>query len=445
MALFDEFHKGDLALNRLNFGNIILIPKVGDANKIQQYRPICLLNVSFKIFTKVATNRITKVAHNIIRPSQMAFLPRRNIMEGAVVLHETLHELNRKKLNGVIFKIDFEKAYDKVRWDFLQQTMRMKGFSTSWCNWINSFVQGGNVAINVNGQTGSYFQTRKGLRQGDPLSPILFNIVVDMLAVIFNRAKVGGLVNGIIPHLVEDGLSVLQYADDTVIFLDHDLEKARNMKALFCMFEKNFSEIFCFRQAKECENTYSQLFGCRSGSFPFRYLGIPMHHRKLRNGDWAHIEERFEKCLIGWKGKLLSVGGRLIPKGVLKKLEYFRSRFFWQNDQHNKKYHLIRWDQIRQPKEQGGLGVIDLEVQNKCLMSKWLFKLANEDGIWQNLLRAKYLRSKPLGNGTQKPGDSHFWAGLMDVKDEFLGLGSFSIGEGTWFDFGKIPGVATSR
>ena len=187
-------------------------------------------------------------------------------------------------------------------------------------------------------------------------------------------------------------MSILEYADDTVIFLDHDLEKAKNMKILLCVFEKlsdlkiNFhkSEIFCFGQAQECENAYSEIFGCKSGSFPFRYLGLPMHYRKLRNGDWRHIEERFEKRLIGWKGKMLSVGGRLvlinsvlsslpmfmlsffgIPKGVLRKLEYLRSRFFWQNDQHRKKYHLIRWDQIRQPREQGGLGILDLEVQNK--------------------------------------------------------------------------------
>ncbi|WVZ49622.1 hypothetical protein U9M48_000963 [Paspalum notatum var. saurae] len=372
MALFDDLHKGVLRIDRLNFGNIILIPKVGDANKIQQYRPICLLNVSFKFFNKVATNRITRVAHTIIRPSQTAFLPGRNIMEGAVVLHETLHELHRKNLNG----IDFEKAYDKVRWDFLQQTLRMKGFSTVWCNWIRSFVQGGNVAVNVNGQN-----DQEG--QGDPLSPILFNIAADMLAIIINRAKSEGKVNGVIPHLVEDGLSILQYADDMVIFLDHDLEKARNMKVLLCLFEKlsglkiNFhkSEIFCFGQTKECENDYSELFGCKLGSFPFRYMGLPMHDRKLNNSDWKHIEERFEKRLIGWKGKLLSVGERLvlinsvlsslpmfmlsffaIPKGVLKKLEYLRSRFFWQNDQHKKKYHLIKWDQIRQPKEQGTWG-----------------------------------------------------------------------------------------
>ncbi|WVZ87298.1 hypothetical protein U9M48_033955, partial [Paspalum notatum var. saurae] len=285
----------------------------------------------------------------------------------------------------------------------------MKGFSATWCNWIRSFVQGENVAVNVNGQSGSYFQTRKGLRQGDPLSPILFNIVADMLAIIINRAKNEGQVNGVIPYLVDDGLSILQYADDTVIFLDHDLEKAKNMKILLCVFEKlsglkiNFhkSEIFCFGQAQECENAYSELFGCKSGSFPFRYLGLPMHYRKLRNSDWRHVEERFEKRLIGWKGKMLSVGGRLvlinsvlsslpmfmlsffaIPKGVLRKLEYLRSRFFWQNDQHKKKYHLIKWDQIRQPKEQGGLGILDLEVQNKCLLSKWLFKLANEDDTW---------------------------------------------------------------
>ena len=129
MALFKEFHRGNLPLQSLNFGTIILLPKKKDAKVIQQYRPICLLNVSFKIFTKVATNRLNTIAQKIIRPSQTAFLPGRNIMEGAVVLHETIHEMHTKKLDGIIFKIDFEKAYDKVDWKFLQQTLRIKGFS----------------------------------------------------------------------------------------------------------------------------------------------------------------------------------------------------------------------------------------------------------------------------------------------------------------------------
>jgi hypothetical protein len=94
MALFTDFHQGVLPLNRLNFGTTILLPKKKDAKVIQQYRPICLLNVSFKIFTKVATNRLSTIAQKIIRPTQTAFLPGRNIMEGAVILHETLHELH---------------------------------------------------------------------------------------------------------------------------------------------------------------------------------------------------------------------------------------------------------------------------------------------------------------------------------------------------------------
>ena len=99
------------------------------------------------------------------------------------------------------------------------------------------------------------------MRQGDPLSPILFNIVVDMLAILINRAKDEGQVSGVAPHFVDGGLSILQYADDTIFFMDHNIEKATNMKMLLCAFEQlsslkiNFhkSEIFYFGQAKEME------------------------------------------------------------------------------------------------------------------------------------------------------------------------------------------------
>jgi hypothetical protein len=96
-------------LYSLNFGVITLLPKIKEATKIQQYRPICLLNVSFKVFTKVATNRLMRVANKVVQPSQTAFMPGRNIMEGVLILHETLHELHTKKRNGVVLKIDFEK------------------------------------------------------------------------------------------------------------------------------------------------------------------------------------------------------------------------------------------------------------------------------------------------------------------------------------------------
>jgi hypothetical protein len=263
MALFQEFHHGSLPLHSLNFGTIILLPKKNEATQIQQYRPICLLNVSFKIFTKVATNRITSIAQRIIRPTQTAFLPGRNIMEGAVILHETIHELHTKKQDRVIIKIDFEKAYDKVKCEFLQQTLRMKGFFDTWCKWIEHFTQGGNVGIKVNDQQSAYFQTRKGLWQGDPRSPLLFNIVADMLALLIARAKDDGQVEGVIPHLVDSGLSILQYADAHVIFMSHDMGKAINIKFLLCVFEQlsglkiHKSEIFCFGKAKDYELAYS--------------------------------------------------------------------------------------------------------------------------------------------------------------------------------------------
>jgi len=152
-----------------------------------------------------------------------------------------------------------------------------------------------------------------------------------------------------------------------------------------------------------------------------------MHYKKLRNGDWKEVEERFDEKLSCWKVKMLYVGGRLVlinsvlsdlsifilsflevAREVLKKLEFFRSRFFWQSDKHKKKYRLSKWSIMFSPKDQGGSGILNLDLQNRCLLSKWLFRLLNEDGVWQNLLRRKYLRNKTLTQVEQMPGDSHF-------------------------------------
>jgi hypothetical protein len=407
-------------------------------------------------------NRLALVANKTIGQSQTAFQKGRNILEGVVILHETLHELQKKKQSGLVLKIDFEKAYDKVSWQFLQQVLRMKGFSQKWCMWIDRIVSGGNVGVMVNDELGHFFQTKKGLRQGDPLSPLLFNIAADMLAILIDRSIKLGHFQGLIPHLVEGGVSILQYADDTVLFLEDDLEKAENLKLVLCAFEKlsglkiNFhkSEIFLFGEAKDKVNEYVYLFGCKEGAMPFKYLGIPMSPRKLSKKDWALVEERFQKKLASWKGKVLSSGGRLvlinsvlsslpmfmmsffrIPKGVLSRLNYYRSRFYWQCDEHKKKYRLAKWSILCKPKSLGGLGIIDLDTQNKCLLSKWMFKLFNEEGKWQELLRNKYLRNRTLTQAERRKGDSQFWSGLMEIKDEFLAKGRLVVGDGNRFRF----------
>jgi hypothetical protein len=84
----------------------------------------------------VGTNRVSKVAHLVVRPTQIAFTPGRHILEGLVQLHETIHELHRKKMDGVLLNINFEKPYDKVKWDYLQQSLRLEGFDPKRCRWI---------------------------------------------------------------------------------------------------------------------------------------------------------------------------------------------------------------------------------------------------------------------------------------------------------------------
>jgi hypothetical protein len=112
--MLQDLREGNLDLARLNYGIITLIPKIKGAVNIRQFRPIFLLNVVYKIITKTLTLRLNIVADKFISPNQTAFIPRRYILDGVVVIHEVLHELAKHKQSGIILKLDFEKAYDKV-------------------------------------------------------------------------------------------------------------------------------------------------------------------------------------------------------------------------------------------------------------------------------------------------------------------------------------------
>ena len=172
------------------------------------------------------------------------------------------------------------------------------------------------------------------------------------------------------------------------------------------------------------------------------------------------MEDRFEKKLGCWAGKMLSYGDRLvlinsvltslpmfllsffqIPVGVHKRLDFYRSRFFWLSDKHKRKYWLSKWNIICHPKDEGGLGIEVLEIKNKCLLSKWLYKILNEEGVWRELLCNKYLNNKNLSQVEAKPTDSPFWKGLMSVKHEFFKRGCFNVGNAYILVFGKILGL----
>jgi hypothetical protein len=220
LQILNDFTLGRVDISRLNYVIISLIPKVKGADSIKQFRPIALINVIFKFVAKAFATRLAPLAHRTIDRSQTAFIRGRCLHEGVLALQEILHEIRAKKLHGLILKLDFKKAYDRVNWEFLCEVLIRKGFSAMLVHRLMQLVQGGQTAINVNGEIVPFFRNARGVRQGDPLSPILFDFLVDALAAILSRACQAGHIRGVVSHLIPGGVSHLQYADDTLILIE---------------------------------------------------------------------------------------------------------------------------------------------------------------------------------------------------------------------------------
>ena len=153
--------------------------------------------------------------------------------------------------------------------------------------------------------------------------------------------------------------------------------------------------------------------------------GLPKYTFSILSG--IKLRSVLKKKLFCWEANYLSYGGRLVlinsllsslpmfmmsffevTKEVIKNLDHFRSRFFWQGALDKHKYRLAKWNILCRPKDQGGPGILDLHLQNKSLLAKWLVNLLNTKGLWQTLLANKYLRSKSLTHVKAKSYDSHF-------------------------------------
>ena len=160
LHILNDFILGRIDISRLNFGVLSLIPKVPGADSITQFRPIALINVVFKIVAKAFATKLDPIANRVISPNQTAFIKNRFILDGSLALLEIIHELRRKKLGGVLLKLDFEKAYDRVNWDFLSEVLRIKGFDAGFIHKISQLVSGGQTAISINGEIGPFFRNK---------------------------------------------------------------------------------------------------------------------------------------------------------------------------------------------------------------------------------------------------------------------------------------------
>ncbi|RVW97045.1 Transposon TX1 uncharacterized 149 kDa protein [Vitis vinifera] len=233
MRVFLEFHTNGVINQSTNATFIALVPKKSQSVKISDYRPISLVTSLYKIIAKVLSGRLRKVLHETISDSQGAFVEGRHILDAVLIANEVVDEKRRSGEEGIVFKIDFEKAYDHVDWGFLDHVLQRKGFSQKWRLWIRGCLSSSSFAILVNGNAKGWVKASRGLRQGDPLSPFLFTLVADVLSRMLFRAEETGLTEGFSVGRDRTRVSLLQFADDTIFFSKASMEHLQTSRLSF--------------------------------------------------------------------------------------------------------------------------------------------------------------------------------------------------------------------
>ncbi|KAM2153616.1 hypothetical protein ACFX1Q_045540 [Malus domestica] len=221
-ALVRLLDSDEISLGNINATHVVLIPKVPHPEEVSQFRPISLCNFSYKILAKVLTNRLKPLLPHLISPMQNAFVGGNQIQDNIGVAHELFHFLKLRKARSRFemgIKLDMQKAYDRVEWDFLDAVMEKMGFHSRWRKLVMGCVTSVTFSILLNGHPGRKFVPSRGLRQGDPLSPYLFLFVSDVLSRMLQGAVNRQALEGVKMNLQSPVISHIFFADDTLLFL----------------------------------------------------------------------------------------------------------------------------------------------------------------------------------------------------------------------------------
>ena len=237
---------------------------------------------------------------------------------------------HKRKKPALVLKLDFAKAFDTVNWEGLFSILSARGFNDKWIQWIRSLLTSSKSAVLVNGCPGPWINCKRGLRQGDPISPYLFLLVAETL-----QRMIAGCAE--IKHPTEDGLpcAVLQYADDTLVVLQGNTAGVAALKTILDEFA-SFSGL----HINYCKSTLVpihmtdiitqecvQILGCRQESFPQPYLGLPLSVNKLPMSAYTPYIQKTDRYLSTWQAGLLNTMGRAVMvNSVLdSQLVYFMS------------------------------------------------------------------------------------------------------------------------
>nr|KAJ0191956.1 hypothetical protein LSAT_V11C800414360 [Lactuca sativa] len=392
-----------------NSSFIILVPKVQDPITINDFRPISLIGCLYKIISKVLAERLKKVVHLVVSSAQTTFIKNRNILDGPLILNEFISWVKRNKKKAFTFKVDFEKAFDSLSWEFLDSVMLQMEFGVKWRSWIRGCLSSTRVSVIINGSATKEFDMERGLRQGDPLSPFLFIIAAEGLHAAMESAKEKGIFKGIQLPGHDPVISHLQYADDVIFMGTWLLENTKNLIRILRCFELSSGLKINMEKCKlyglgvqNCElELVARTFNCTIDSFPFTYLGLPVGASMARVTHWKPIIERFQAKLSRWKASTLSFGGRLtLCKAVLSSLGTFYFSIYKAPVKDSEEVFLGWLHGIKKngldclgkniaAKERGGMGVGSLKVQNLALLGKWWCRFRNQpDSTWALELKA---------------------------------------------------------
>ncbi|XP_026443572.1 uncharacterized protein LOC113343651 [Papaver somniferum] len=366
--------------NGINSSFIVLIPKNSRSDAIKDFRPIGLSNFFFKIITKILATRLGTVLNRLISEEQVAFMKGRNIHENIALASELINEISApRNFGNVGLKLDIAQAFDTVSWDFIAEVFRQYGFSETWCSWIHSILRSARISVLINGSHEGFFSITIGLRQGDPLSPLIFMLIEDILSLnlskLFANRSMHSMVSkkGVAPtHLL--------FADDILVFCRGPL-------------------------------LLRTIWGMERAIFPDKYLGIQPKPGIVRHIHVRQVVEKIMDKLAGWKGKLLSFQDRLVlirsviasyvihsmdiykwPASIIKQVERAIRNFLWSGDAEKHKYFTVLYDILCCSRREGGLGLKKLIDVNKAMLMKLWISICDSNKTWARFLRAKYFK-----------------------------------------------------
>ncbi|GKU95851.1 hypothetical protein SLEP1_g9158 [Rubroshorea leprosula] len=415
---------------------------------IQKFRPICLLNVAYKVLSKVIVNRLRPHLQSLIGPFQNSFLAGRSTTDNIILTQEAIHSMRRMKgrTGAATFKIDLHKAFDSISWDFLLEVLVDFNIPAPLIRLIMFSISSLKLSVLWNGNELPYFQPQHGLRQGDPLSPYLFIMAMEKLShMILSQVQTGSWK----PFKVSRGglaLSHLFFANDLMLFCQ--ASQTQIAMVMDCLSEFSGRSGLEINLAKSklyispniqsnVANALSSLCGipltCNLGV----YLGVPIIHGRSTTATYKYIVEKIQIKLASWKQSLLSFASRrilvqsvtssiptysmqsvLLPKSTCDAIDSLNRKFLWGSDSNSAKLHLVSWGDVCRPRGQGGLGLRTSFENNKAFIAKLGWQLlSGQNKPWCQALSQKYLRTGSLMNCPSQSASSVTWRSILKCRD----------------------------